>query len=719
MGKILVVAEKPSVGRDLARILNSRTKTDGYIDGSDYVVTWAIGHLVRLCDPEDYDPQYKRWALDSLPLIPSGMKIKVDPKVKKQFDTVRMLMNSTRIGSIICATDAGREGELIFRYIYMLAGCDKPVQRLWISSMIDDAIKEGFRNLRPGKEYDNLFYSARCRSEADWLIGINATRAFTVRFGNLLSVGRVQTPTLAILVRRQEEIDNFVAQDYWEIRADYPDFSGLWYDRKKKESRTYDLAKAQEIALKVEGKSGFIIDIREETKRELPPQLYDLNELQRDANKKYGFSAKKTLDIAQKLYEKHKVITYPRTDSRYLQTEMVPRLKALIGSVGASCPPYREYADYLLGLPKLPITKRIVDNRKVTDHHAIIPTGKTANLLAHERQIFDLIALRLLAAFYPPHLYKVTTVTAEIEGEHFISRGKVVQQDGWKALYRNVATDQGKKDGAGDPRAIKDADREQLLPPLNKDDPVEVRGTEILQKKTSSPTHYTEAGLLSAMENAGRFIDDDELKEHLKERGLGTPATRAGIIERLIAVDYLKREGKKLVPTRKGIGLIDVVPPELKSPEMTGAWEQKLSDIKKGLLAPAEFMDDIKRYTAYVVEEAGRADIGKMQEWEEEGGENITGHRALPARSLGRCPSCGEGEVIANPKGYGCNRWREGCAFFIGRQILGRRISAENVRQLLQKGETQRIEGFTSKKGKKFSAQLVMEEGGRLHFKFT
>lgn len=717
----MVVAEKPSVGRDLARILKSRTKGDGYMDGSDYVVTWAIGHLAKLYDPEDYDQKFKRWSMGSLPLIPPEMKIKVDPRLKKQFDTVKMLMNSTQVVSIICATDAGREGELIFRYIYELAGCKKPVKRLWISSMVDEAVKKGFQSLKAGDEYDNLFYSARCRSEADWLIGINATRAFTVRLGHLFSVGRVQTPTLALLVQRQEEIDNFVAQDYWEIRAHYPDFSGLWYDHRKRMSRTYDQNKAREIATKVEGKNGIVSNIREETKRELPPQLYDLNELQRDANKRFGYPAQKTLDIAQRLYEKHKVITYPRTDSRYLQKEMVPGLKTLIEDVGAGDPSYRQYADYLLGLPRLPITRRIVDNRKVTDHHAIIPTGKTVNLPPSDRQIYDLVALRLLAAFYPPHIYDVMTITVEIEGEHFVSRGKVVEQEGWKDLYRDVSgSDRNEnKSGADSSRSVKDDDREQILPALHKGDPVSVCSTEILQKKTRPPAHYTEATLLSAMENAGRFVDDDELKEHLKERGLGTPATRAGIIERLIAVGYLEREKKKLVPTRKGIGLIGVVPSELKSPEMTGEWEQKLGDVKKGLLEPAEFMVDIKDYTAHVVGEAGKVDAGKIGVWEKVEGENISGRRTTTGQSLGSCPSCKEGKVITNSKGYGCNRWREGCTFFIGRQILGRRIGIEDVKHLILEGETGLIEGFTSKKGKKFRARLVLEESGRISFKFT
>lgn len=705
--KILVVAEKPSVGRDIARILGCKQKKDGYIEGEKYVVTWGIGHLVTLYEPEDYDPQYKRWTLKNLPFVPEEMKLKVSGKVKKQFDIIKMLMNSTAVNLLICATDAGREGELIFRYIYQLAGCSKPFERLWISSMVDSAVKEGFSNLRPGSDYDNLFESARCRSEADWLVGINATRAYTVRNRSLLSVGRVQTPTLAIMVKRQEEIDSFVPRDYWEIRADYGNFTGLWYDPETRETRSYDREHADSIAAKVKDRAGFIKDVKEEARRELPPQLYDLNELQRDANKRFGFSAKKTLSVAQNLYEKHKVITYPRTDSRHLTSDMVPGLKKLIKKVGDSSDAYREYVSYLLGLPKLPVNKRIVNDSKVTDHHAIIPTGKIAALPPDENKIFGLICVRLFAAFYLEHKYTATTITAEIEGEQFISRGRTIQQEGWKALYKKPAGE--KKD------ADSDDGGEQNLPPVKKEDPVHVADTEVLQKQTRPPSPYTEAGLLYAMENAGRFVEDDELKEHLKERGLGTPATRAGIIERLISVGYLERKGKKLIPTQKGIDLINMVPPELKSPEMTGEWEQGLNHISRGKMSSAEFMDNIKKYTGFVVKAAREADItpsGDKRETAARDADESTG------KVLGRCPSCGEGEVVIKPKNYGCSRWKEGCSFSIGQTILGRRLPEEEVSNLINNGETGMIEGFTSKKGKKFNARLTLQENARLKFEF-
>ncbi len=712
-GNILVVAEKPSVGRDLARVLGCKQKKEGFIAGEKYIVTWAIGHLVSLSEPEDYDPSYKKWSLKTLPIIPAEMKLKEVKGVKKQFKVVKMLMNSTEISSIICATDAGREGELIFRYIYRLSECEKPFYRLWVSSMLDAALMEGFRHLKPGSDFDHLFESARCRSEADWLVGINATRAYTVRQGGLLSVGRVQTPTLAILVKRQEEIDNFVPRDYWEIRADYGDFQGLWYNPESRESRIYEQEKAKEIAARVTGQKGYITNIKKENKKELPPQLYDLNELQRDANKKFGFSAQKTLAKAQDLYEKYKVITYPRTDSRYLTADMVGGLSNLIKKVAVNNEKLSKYVDYLLGLSKLPITKRLVDDKKVTDHHAIIPTGKKAKLPPEAQKIFDLVVFRLLAVFYPEYKYQLTTVTVEVKDEQFLSRGKVIQQEGWKEIYREAFESERNK-GAED---LNMEEKEQLLPPLSRGDEVQVKDTEIKQKQTRPPAQYTESALLGAMENAGRFVEDEELKEHLKERGLGTPATRAGIIERLIKVGYLERQGKKLVPTQKGINLIQVVPPELKSPEMTGEWEQELYQISRGQLEPEKFMENIKKYTRYLVDEAARAEINPLlrrKNMPASGGESKNNGEILAP-----CPACKEGKVIANSKGYECSRRGEGCVFFIGATILGKKLPLRQVKQLLQNGKTELLEGFTSKKGKKFNARLILSEDGQLKFQFT
>ncbi|MGF7185873.1 DNA topoisomerase-3 [Desulfitispora alkaliphila] len=595
ISKILVLTEKPATGRDIGKVLNCKQKGDGYIYGDKYVVTWAVGHLVTLMEPDEYDARYKRWSLNTLPIIPEEMKLKVPQKTSKQFKVVKKLMNSNGISSLICATDAGREGELIFRYIYNLAGCKKPFQRLWISSMTDAAIKEGFSKLKEGSEYDNLYYSAKCRSESDWLVGINGTRAFTVKYNTLFSIGRVQTPTLAMLVKRQKEIASFEPKKYWEIKANYNEFTGTWFNPETKENRTYDQEEAKAIAKKVKGKVGTVEEVKEEQKRELPPLLYDLTELQRDANKKYGLSAQQTLNIAQSLYEKYKLITYPRTDSRHLSSDMTTILKPTVAKLAVE--EYKKHCDYILGLSKLPITKRIVDDTKISDHHAIIPTPVTPNLSKlsdREKNIYHLIVSRFLSVFYPNHQYTVTTIKVEVEGEKFISKGKVIKEIGWKVLQVEAETKRGKGN----------KEKEQILPDVSQGDQVPVESAKVVSKETKPPVPYTEATLLAAMEGAGKFVEDEELKEHLKESGLGTPATRAAIIERLIKVKYVTRNKKALVPTDKGMKIIELVPPELRSPETTGRWEKGLAAIAKGTMTPTRFMESINRYVNYIIKEA-------------------------------------------------------------------------------------------------------------------
>lgn len=591
MGKVLVIAEKPSVGQDIAKVLGCKIKKAGYFVGETHIVTWAIGHLVSLAEPEDYDPALKKWSLNTLPIIPQKVKLKNILKTKKQFEVINELINSSEVDYLVCATDAGREGELIFRYIYHMSGCSKPFKRLWISSMTDEAIKKGFANLKDGQEYDNLYLSARCRSEADWLVGINATRAFTVRQGALLSIGRVQTPTLALIVKRQQEIEAFQAQEYWQVKAIYAEgFSGLWHGTDQNNSKISSREIAESISSKVNGKTGLITDIQQESKRELPPQLYDLTSLQRDANKTHGFSAKKTLELCQKLYETHKVITYPRTDSRYLSDDIAPQLKGLLFRLNQE--PYQSFVQELIKLDKLPVTKRIVDNSKVSDHHAIIPTGKPwSKLNQDELKVFSLVATRFIAAFFPPFEYEITTGVVEIEKETFISKGKVILKEGWKALYS------------------KNEEQEQALPVIAVGQQLRVGQVEIEEKKTQPPKPYTEAGLLSAMENAGRLVEDEDIKDALKEGGLGTPATRAGIIERLIQVGYIERKGKALIPTFKGRKLIEIVPEQLKSPETTGKWEKGLNVMVKGQMEPNRFMDSIKRYVHFLVEEASKTPV--------------------------------------------------------------------------------------------------------------
>lgn len=610
MGKILVIAEKPSVGRDIARVLNCSQKGEGFLYNDSHIVSWAIGHLVSLQQPDEYDPRYKKWQMETLPIVPSQMKLKVLPKTRKQFTLLKKLMKDKMVTSLICATDSGREGELIFRYIYQMAGCQKPFQRLWISSMTDEAIQGGFSQLKPGSEYNSLYESAKCRSEADWLVGMNASRAFTVMYDTLLSIGRVQTPTLAILVSRHREIEEFVPQSYWEIQCSFGSasgsYKGIWYEKTVSQTRISEREQAAAIARKVKSQTGQVKTVTKELKKQLFPQLYDLTELQRDANRRYGFTAQKTLKTAQQLYERRKMITYPRTDSRYLTGDLISTLPALMQSLNH--PPYSEYAKFILALAKLPTSKRLVDNAKVSDHHAIIPTKTrmSEGLTEDERKIYDLIVKRFLAAFYPPYQYEETQIHTEVEGETFHTRGIAVKDLGWKTLYQR--NEQEKKQNEKQDKAQED---EQPLPLLEEGCPVTAEDAKVVSKKTQPPKPYTEASLLSAMEHAGRFVEDEELKEQMKNGGLGTPATRAAIIERLLQVGYVTRKGKALLPMEKGIRLIQVVPEELKSPETTGKWERALTSIAKGTMEPNRFMGSIVRYVNYIVKEAAthRVDV--------------------------------------------------------------------------------------------------------------
>ncbi|MCL2703261.1 MAG: DNA topoisomerase III [Defluviitaleaceae bacterium] len=603
--KMLVIAEKPSVGRDIARVLKCGVKGDGFLSSETHIVSWAIGHLAELCEPDDYEPAYKKWRTSDLPIIPQELRLKPSERTKAQFNILKKLMNDPATGRLICATDSGREGELIFRYIYRLTGCTKPFDRLWISSMTDAAIREGLAKVKPGVEYDALYSSAKCRSEADWLVGINASRAYTLRYNTLLSIGRVQTPTLAIIVARQKEIDAFVPSDYYEILAEINagniNFRAKWQDKKDGETKITDKTRADGIMAMLTPAPAFaaVLSAETEEKQKPPPLLYDLTELQRDANKKYGYTAQKTLDTAQELYEKRKLITYPRTDSRYLSHDLVPKLNKTITKLNMD-ERYKPFAARLLALEKLPVTKRIVDDSKVSDHHAIIPTDAgTLNVSAlteQEANIFDLIARRFMAVFYPNYVYNSMTVVTDIGGESFISRGKSVIAVGWTELYK-------------DDKDVKNQDEDDNpeLPALKAGDKAGVNKIALDKKKTKPPVPYTESSLLSAMEHAGRFVEDEALKESLKDSGLGTPATRAAIIERLIKVGYIRRRGKALVPNEKGVLLIDAVPAELKSPETTGKWEKGLVSIAGRKMDAGRFMESIGRYVRYIVEQARTA----------------------------------------------------------------------------------------------------------------
>jgi len=624
--KTLVIAEKPSVGRDIARVLKCKQKGDGYLYSDEYVISWAIGHLATLKEPDDYNPNLKKWRMNDLPILPETMGLKALPKTAKQLKLLEKMLNSREISQVICATDSGREGELIFRYIYQWANCDKPVKRLWISSLTDAAISHGLANMKDGEAYDNLFASARCRAEADWLVGMNATRAYTIKCGDLLPMGRVQTPTLAILVNRHHEIEAFVPEKYWEVKAEFATangetYQGMYVHKDEPETltpgqeptqayteRIKTEEEAQAIATQVKGATGIVDSVETEEKRQLPPQLFDLTELQRECNRKLGFSAQKTLTIAQSLYETHKMITYPRTDSRYLSKDMVPKLKPVLESVPA---PYDSFTAHLLALPALPTGSRIVNDAKVTDHHAIIPTGSKKPLTAlsvDERAVYDLILRNFLAVFYEAYVYDITTVMTVVESQFtFRSKGKTDRKPGWKVVYAHESeSSEPPKRGKTANAVNNDETSEDVLPPLSKGEAVTAQETEVLFKKTQPPKPYTEATLLSAMEHAGRFVDDETLKEALKSSGLGTPATRAAMIEKLISSSYIERKKKNLIPTEKGIKLIGLVPPEMRQPETTGKWERGLSRIASGELDDVRFMDSIRKYVTYLVKEAGK-----------------------------------------------------------------------------------------------------------------
>ena len=705
MGKILVIAEKPSVARDIAKVLKANQKGDGCLIGENHVVSWAVGHLVTLAEPEDYDEKYKKWNFSTLPILPEEMKLKAIQQTRSQLKVLHKWMNSAEIDSLICATDSGREGELIFRYIYEITNCKKPFERLWISSMTEEAIKEGFATLKDGREYDLLYTSAKCRSEADWLVGMNATRAYTLRYDALLSIGRVQTPTLALIVNKQKEIDAFVAEDYFEVQADFGGYTGMWIDQEE-HTRIEKEETAKAIVQKVSGKQAVITKVEKEEKKTPPPLLYDLTELQRDCNKKFGFSAKKTLDIAQSLYEKRKMITYPRTDSRYLSDDMKGKVHNTLRRLN-ELEEYQSYTQPLSG--NISFTKRIIDNSKVTDHHAIIPTDgklRVDSLMEEEKKVFSLVAARFLAVFYPYYRYETTKVYAMAEQEQFLSKGTVVLEEGWqaveKALVPATATKKKKKD-----------EEEQKLPALTEGEQRKIEKAAVQKKKTKPPTPYTESSLLSAMENAGRFVEDEALKEQMKDSGLGTPATRAAIIERLLTVGYIVRKGKNLIPTEKGMKLIEVVPIEMSSPQTTGKWEKGLSSISKGKMTEERFMASIRRYVQFLIQDAAsgrRADVVFPAE-------QIRGKKRKN-NAFGKCPVCGR-DILENTKSFYCAGWKNGCKFSLWKDSLtpyGLTLDGGMVKLLLKSGKTERIPVSLPQTGEKGTAVLILnkEKGGQI-----
>lgn len=622
--KSLVLAEKPSVAREIARVLKCSNKQKGYIEGSHYVVTWALGHLVTLAEPDDYDVKYKQWRLEDLPMLPEKMKLKVIKQTSHQYQVVKNLMNRGDISDLVIATDAGREGELVARWIMEQARWKKPFKRLWISSQTDAAIMDGFRQLKPGRDYDNLYAAAVCRAEADWLIGLNVTRALSCKYNAQLTAGRVQTPTLAMIVQRENEIKNFQPVDYWTIRADFGDYYGDWRDNKN-QGRIFDAARAEAIVNKIKNKNGIIQDIKKEIKSDPPPLAYDLTELQRDGNRRLGWSAQKTLSVLQSLYEVHKVVTYPRTDSRYITKDIVPTLPMRLQAMQTG--PYIEYIRPLLS-QKIQPGKRFVDDSKVTDHHAIIPTEQRLNLASlsvDEKKLYDLIARRFLAVLYPPYRYEQTTIKTVVEGESFVSRGKVVKDAGWRALNSHTQEKEDEKE---------EKLPEQMLKEQRQGDHKKVENCRLNKAKTKPPARYSEATLLTAMESPGKYIEDEELREVMKGSGLGTPATRAEIIEKLFNTFYIERQGKEIVPTTKGIQLIELVPPSLRSPELTALWEQQLTDISRGKSSKGKMIVSIRN-------DAGEMVKTVVQSSTEYKPTNV---------SKSKCPLCGQNMLLVNTR---------------------------------------------------------------------
>ncbi|HEY5561025.1 MAG TPA: DNA topoisomerase III [Clostridiaceae bacterium] len=613
MGKILVLAEKPSVGRELARVLGCRNSGTGYISGDKYVVTWALGHLVTLADPEAYGEVYKKWSLEALPMLPDKMELVVIKETSKQFGIVKNLMRDTNIDEMVIATDAGREGELVARWIIEKANFRKPIKRLWISSQTDKAIKEGFSKLKNGREYENLYRSALCRAEADWIVGLNITRALTCKFNAQLSAGRVQSATLAMIVNREEEIRNFVPKDYYVLKAHTRDINLSWKDSSGNSS-IFNEEKARSLLEKLKGKDGKVKSISESYKKQSPPLLYDLTELQRDGNKLYGYGAKETLSIMQRLYENYKLLTYPRTDSRYISADIVATLPERLRAISTGS--VRSFAEEILRT-RIMANKNFVDDSKVTDHHAIIPTeerGNIALLSSAERNIYNLVVKRFLAVLMPPYEYLQTSITVDIGGESFYAKGNVNKAKGWKRIYEKENFDE--------------EEDVQTLPDLKEGDTISGLNVELNKLATKPPLRFNEGTLLSAMEKPQNYITFDKIyaKTLGETGGIGTVATRADIIEKLFNMFYIEKNGKEMLPTSKGKQLISLVPEELKSPLMTAKWELQLDLIKNGQKNPKEFIDEMKCYATSLVKAVkGSSAIYKH--------DNQTGKK---------CPNCGK-----------------------------------------------------------------------------
>lgn len=606
--KSLVIAEKPSVARDIARVLKCKKNGQGTIEGERYIVTWGLGHLVTLADPEEYKPEWKEWKMDVLPMMPKTWKLSVIRQTAKQYNAVKSQIHRKDVGEIIIATDAGREGELVARWILEKAGNQKPVKRLWISSVTDRAIREGFGRLRDGRDYQNLYDAARSRAKADWLVGINATRALTCKYNAKLTCGRVQTPTLALIANREDEIRSFRSKPYYGLKVYADGICFTWQDRKSGSTRSFDPERIRRISEEIRGERLVLDSVEKKSRKTYAPGLYDLTELQREANRRFGYSAKETLNIMQRLYEHHKVLTYPRTDSRYLSSDIVPTLKERIEACQTG--PYRALARALHG-KQFTADKRFVDDSKVSDHHAIIPTEQYVDLThmtSEERKIYDLVVRRFLAVLYPPAEFEQISVKASVKGEHFAAKGETIREAGWRAVYDSDIEEEDEDDSL----------KNQILPELKKGQSLPVKKLEVTEGKTKPPAHYTEATLLTSMEKGG----------------LGTVATRADIIEKLFNTFYMEKKGNDLLITSKGRQLLELVPSDLKKPELTARWEKELQKISDGRQKEKTFMKEIEQYTNNVMQDIRTSEATFRHD-------NLTNRK---------CPQCGKRMLAVNGK---------------------------------------------------------------------
>ena len=687
----LVIAEKPSVAQSLSAVIGATARKDGYLEGNGWRVSWCVGHLAGLADADVYNPDYAKWRYDDLPILPEHWQMVVGKDKKKQFAVLKQLMNAPDVTEVVNACDAGREGELIFRSVYELAGCQKPMKRLWISSMEDSAIREGFANLRPGADYDGLRDAALCRAKADWLVGINATRLFSVLYHRTLNIGRVMSPTLALIVQREAEIDTFKPVPFYTVVLELPGFSVSG-------ERMADKAAAEQLKAACQGTAATVKKVERRDKSEKPPALYDLTTLQRDANRLLGYTAQQTLDYLQNLYEK-KLCTYPRTDSRYLTSDMAEGLPVLVNLV-ANAMPFRK------GIAISCDAGAIINDKKVTDHHAVIPTrnlqsADPSGLPVGERMILELVALRLLCAVAEPHTYSETAVTVECAGAEFTTKGKTVKRPGWRALdtaYR-AALKNAEPDKETEDKALPDGDR---LPELSEGQTLPLSSAAVKEGKTSPPKHFTEDTLLSAMETAGK----ENMPEDTERKGLGTPATRAGILEKLVSTGFLERKKSKkavqLMPSKDAVSLITVLPEQLQSPLLTAEWEHRLSEIERGELSPEDFMGGI---CAMLRELVGTYQVIKGTEY----------LFTPPHEVVGKCPRCG-GDVAELQKGFFCQN--ESCKFAIWKnnkwwELKRKQPTKAIVTALLKDGRAPVTGLYSEKTGKTYDATVVLDDDGK------